>query len=192
MTEATYSMGQFAMIGLILGLFAIIGFRRGVGRELLSFAGVCLGLLVASMLTPALVPLANRGYRLLRLAARGVLSTDDPLPLWQQVKAEQPLITTGGEAGRNHDLHRPLGLRFLQFCDDGAGKSSQVHRTRMQLASRYPRKSHQIVDQPAHVLAGLANPPEKFLAPRIQISCVKFEEHFTKTANAPQRGSQVV
>jgi len=90
----TWNMSQYAMMGLILGIFGFSGFRRGVNRELLSLVGMGLGMLLSAQLAVSLVPMVNRFYKLGRLALSGGLTSDNPVTAWQTVQDLPALVRT--------------------------------------------------------------------------------------------------
>jgi len=88
------TIGYYLPVGATLLFFGFLGFRRGVNRELFSMFGIALGMWLASSLGPALVPLANRLYKLLRFALTEGLTSGDPTAAWQNAKAWPDLIRT--------------------------------------------------------------------------------------------------
>ncbi len=90
----TWNVSQYAVMGLALGLFGFLGFRRGVNRELLSLIGVGIGMLLATQFASSLVPSVNRFYKLGRLAMSGGLASDNPLGAWQSVQQLPALVRT--------------------------------------------------------------------------------------------------
>lgn len=82
----TWDVNQFVFSGLALALFGLVGFRRGVNRELLSVIGIALGMLLSGRLAAAAGPQINRFYKLGRFALGGGLASDDPSAAWQQAK----------------------------------------------------------------------------------------------------------
>jgi hypothetical protein len=94
MPSTTVNVSEFLLMGLILGLFALVGFRRGVHRELISLVGIGLGMLVANGLTSSLVPSVNRYYRMLQFARGGGLSAADPTAAWSATQSAPNLIRT--------------------------------------------------------------------------------------------------
>jgi len=88
-----WDVSQSLVLGLAIGLFGLIGFRRGVNRELLFAVGIVLGVLLASELSGALEPYVNRFYRL------GITS-NDPAAAWQELK-DEPLLIRDAQGQRN-------------------------------------------------------------------------------------------
>src|SRR4030042_1798854 len=74
----TWHVNQYSLVGITLAIFAFVGLRRGISRELLSMVGIGLGMLLANVLAPILGPQVNRFYRLGRFALGGGLAGDDP------------------------------------------------------------------------------------------------------------------
>ncbi|MDY7040822.1 MAG: hypothetical protein SVX38_08155 [Chloroflexota bacterium] len=77
---------------IFVAIFAYLGSRRDVRKELLFFAGLLIGTLLSLVDNKPLVPIANRLYRLILFAIRGGVMTEDPLPIWEAVKARPPLV----------------------------------------------------------------------------------------------------
>jgi len=95
-----WDVSQSLVLGLAIGLFGLIGFRRGVNRELLFAVGIVLGILLASELSGALEPYVNRFYRLGKFALRGGLTSNDPAAAWQELK-DEPLLIRDAQGQRN-------------------------------------------------------------------------------------------
>ena len=93
----TWNVSQYAVMGLALGLFGFLGFRRGVNRELLSLIGIGIGMLLATQFAPSLVPSVNRFYKLGRLAMSGGLTSDNPMEACQSVQQLPALVQTPEE-----------------------------------------------------------------------------------------------
>jgi uncharacterized membrane protein required for colicin V production len=93
------NLSQHTVLIIILACFALIGLRRGVNRELLSFVGIVISIWITDKLGPTLHERINRFYRLGRFALSGGLSADDPAAEWQKAKQLPDLI--GGEAAIN-------------------------------------------------------------------------------------------
>ena len=71
-------MDSRTIVGLFLGLFAVVGFRRGISRELLALMGILLAILISATVAEAASPQVNRLYRYGRAGASIVLGADDP------------------------------------------------------------------------------------------------------------------
>lgn len=97
----TWTINQYVLLGIVLAIFAFLGLKRGVNRELLSMIGVGLGILLADGLAHALQGWINRFYKLGRFALAGGLTADDPTQAWQQIEKLPALVST------------PEDLRFL-------------------------------------------------------------------------------
>jgi hypothetical protein len=79
MTDAlTWSIDQFILLGGTLALFAWLGWKRGINRELLSLAGIGVGILMARPAAEALKPVVNRVYGLAQMAAAGGAGAGGP------------------------------------------------------------------------------------------------------------------
>jgi uncharacterized membrane protein required for colicin V production len=83
---------QTLLLGGLLALFAYMGLRRGVNRELLSTLGIVLGILSSRRLANAFTPWVNRFYRLGRFALSGGLFSDNPAAAWQAASNMPDLI----------------------------------------------------------------------------------------------------
>jgi uncharacterized membrane protein required for colicin V production len=92
--DGIWTVSQQMLIGAAAVLFGYLGFRRGIGRELLQLLGILIGMLVASQLAPAMQGLINRFYRLFRLFSGGGLFVGDLMQAWQEVQALPDLIRT--------------------------------------------------------------------------------------------------
>ncbi|MGI5915041.1 MAG: CvpA family protein [Anaerolineae bacterium] len=90
----TWNVNHYLFLGLILGAFGFIGFRRGAKRELLSLVGIVLGILVAKPLAVMIQPRLNHFYRLARFALSGGLSSPDPMATWTQIRQSPGLVHT--------------------------------------------------------------------------------------------------
>ena len=92
MTSVTWNLNQYLVMGTLLGVFALVGFRRGVNRELLSVIGIGLGIFVAQRTAPTLGPQVNSVYRMMRFALRGGLTSDNPTDAWEQARRLPDLV----------------------------------------------------------------------------------------------------
>lgn len=108
MPSTTVNVSEHVLMGLLLGLFALVGFRRGVHRELISLVGMGLGMLAANALTGPLIPSVNRFYRMARFALGGGMSAADPTVAWRQAQAAPDLIRTAAQ-------QQTLGLVVFLF-----------------------------------------------------------------------------
>ena len=86
------NLGEHTVLIFILACFALIGLRRGVNRELLTFVGILIGIWITDKLGPTLHERVNRFYRLGRFALSGGLSGDDPAAEWQKAKQLPDLV----------------------------------------------------------------------------------------------------
>jgi uncharacterized membrane protein required for colicin V production len=91
---ATWTVSQYLLVGLLMGVFGLIGFRRGVNRELISLLGLGVAVLVATQVAPSLDDQVNRFYRMVRFALGGGLGSDDPAAAWEAAKVLPALIET--------------------------------------------------------------------------------------------------
>ena len=93
----TWDVNQFIFSGLALGLFGLVGFRRGVNRELLSVIGIAIGVMLSGSLAAAVGPQVNRFYKLGRFALGGGLASDDLSAAWQQAEGLPDPFQTPGD-----------------------------------------------------------------------------------------------
>ena len=93
-SAVTWNVNQYMLMGLALGLFGLVGFRRGVNRELLLMIGIALGMWLSSQVAPSLESLVNRLYRMGHLALGGGLTGQDPTAAWQSARELPDLIRT--------------------------------------------------------------------------------------------------
>ena len=104
MTSApSVTIDQSVLLILILGLFALIGLRRGANRELVTVVGLVISYLLVTLTLDSLVPWVNKLYRLARFALAGGLTADDPVTAWSQVQS-LPLLVSTDVARRNLGL----------------------------------------------------------------------------------------
>ncbi len=78
---AVVPVSEYVLIAAALAIFGIIGFRRGVNRELVTFVAVLLALAITGLFTDALVPVVNKLHRIVRFAVSGGLSAGDSAAL---------------------------------------------------------------------------------------------------------------
>ncbi len=70
MTDAlTLTIDQYLLLSVTLALFAFLGWKRGVSRELLSMVGIGLAILAAPRVAPVAQPVINQVHALARSAA---------------------------------------------------------------------------------------------------------------------------
>lgn len=70
MTDAlTLTINQYLLLGITLALFAFLGWKRGVSRELLSMVGIGMAILFAPRFAPVAQPIVNRVSALARQAS---------------------------------------------------------------------------------------------------------------------------
>jgi len=80
------------MLGVFLVVFAYLGLRRGVSRELTLTLGIVLGILISPSMAIGFTPWVNRFYRLGRFALSGGLFSDNPAAAWQATSAVGELV----------------------------------------------------------------------------------------------------
>ena len=93
----TWNVSQYAMLGVLLGFFGIVGFRRGVRRELASLLGIGLAFLIVTYMVGSLVPQVNRIYRLGHFALDGGLGAENPAVVWEQTQDLPALVSGQGD-----------------------------------------------------------------------------------------------
>lgn len=89
-----WDVNRYIFMGIVLGLFGLIGFKRGANRELLSVVAIGVGILVSDRLAQILYPLVNRFHKLAQLALSGGLMADNLAEAWQEVQQLPLLIET--------------------------------------------------------------------------------------------------
>lgn len=85
------------LIVLFCGLFAILGFTRGVRAETWVMAFILIAFVVLQTLGDTVVKYANQIYRLLGFALAGGIIADNPVEIWQRFAGKPPLIETETE-----------------------------------------------------------------------------------------------
>ncbi len=81
-------------IGVVFGL---IGFLRGVAREIITTMGIIIAYGCLRWGEAFLVRWTNKFHKVFVFAAKGGLAADDPTALWPQVANLPPLIETDAE-----------------------------------------------------------------------------------------------
>lgn len=87
-------LDQLTLAIVVVAVFALMGYRRGILRELLATPAIILAPLLAPWLGQLLTPWANRFYRLFLFARFGGLVTDDLAAVMEKVRQVPPLIST--------------------------------------------------------------------------------------------------
>ena len=87
-----WEVSQQFVLGLALGLFGFLGYRRGVNRELLAVLGIVLGMVLSHGIAVGIEPQVNRFYKLAKFALQGGLTSGDPGAVWQTMRNHPPLI----------------------------------------------------------------------------------------------------
>jgi len=88
----SWSVDQYALIGVTLALFGSLGFVRGASRELRSMVGIGVGMLMANALVPHLSKQINSVYKLGRFAFAAI--DGDPGAAWQEAQLLPDLVRT--------------------------------------------------------------------------------------------------
>lgn len=90
----TWTMNQYAVMGIIVCLFGLIGLLRGVRRELFVSAAIVLAVLVVGATSGTLVSPINRMYRMVQFVVQGGMSAENPAAQWQEIGAGPGLVGT--------------------------------------------------------------------------------------------------
>ncbi len=91
---AIVPVSEYTLIGVVLAIFGFIGFRRGVNKELITFIAVLIALVITSLFTDALVPVANRLNRVVQFALKGGLSSGNASAAWEAASQMPDLVST--------------------------------------------------------------------------------------------------
>jgi len=78
-------------------VFGLIGFLRGVAREVITTIGIIIAYLIVRWGESFLIGWTNRFFKMAIFAVRGGLVADDPTAIWAQVRELPPLIEAEGE-----------------------------------------------------------------------------------------------
>ncbi len=87
-------LDQLTLAVVVVAVFAVLGYRRGILRELVATPAIILAPVLAPWLGTVLTPWANRFYRLFMFARFGGLATDDIGAVMEKVRQVPPLICT--------------------------------------------------------------------------------------------------
>ena len=77
-------------------VFGLIGFLRGVAREIITTIGIIIAYVVIRWGESFLIRWTNKFHKLAVFALRGGLTADDPTTVWPKVANLPPLIGTDG------------------------------------------------------------------------------------------------
>ena len=91
------NISNYGLVTAMLVLFGLLGFRRGVSRELISLIGIGMGMLLATALAPKLTRWVNMLYQVVRFILGGGLGAADPVVVWDEASALPPLIRTSAD-----------------------------------------------------------------------------------------------
>jgi hypothetical protein len=78
-------------------VFGLIGFLRGVAREIITAIGIIIAYGFIRWGEASLVRWTNKLHKLLVFAAKGGLAADDPTAIWPRVANLPPLVETDAE-----------------------------------------------------------------------------------------------
>ena len=93
-------LDQLTLAVVVVAIFAVLGYRRGILRELVATPAILLAPLAGAWLGVALTPWANRFYRLFLFARFGGLVSDDLAAIMEKVRQVPPLICTPADTVR--------------------------------------------------------------------------------------------
>src|SRR5262249_11465118 len=91
-------------------------------------------------------------------------------------RAEERAVALLGQSLVDDDLDDSIRLRFLEPPDGRTRERAQVHALMADADARDTAQVEQAVDEPAHVLGGLAHAPEVLLRLGIERLAVVLEE----------------
>ncbi|MFO7695735.1 MAG: CvpA family protein [Anaerolineae bacterium] len=137
---ATWSVNQYVLIAIVASLFGLIGYRRGIRRELIVLLTLVVAIAAVGFITDSLVEPLNRFYYLQKFARVGGLGADDPSAVWREVRGAPELI----ESERSRDV-----LKIGLF--GGVALLAYI------LSARYGRARVGVVDGVLGLLVGLLN-----------------------------------
>ncbi len=89
---------EATVVGGALLVFVVVGYRRGVARELPTLFGLGAGWLLASLVGPGLTERLNRLYRAARFVVEDALGREDSTAIWERVRALPDIIRTDTDA----------------------------------------------------------------------------------------------
>lgn len=90
----TVPVNEYVLIAIALAVFGLIGFRRGVNREFITFAGVLVALAVTSLFANSMLPLVNKMYRIAHFVFAGGINAENPTVGWNEAKQLPDLVRT--------------------------------------------------------------------------------------------------
>jgi hypothetical protein len=90
----TVSINEYVLIAIALAVFGVIGFRRGVNRELITFASVLIALAISSLFAGSMLTFANRMYRIAHFVFAGGINAENPNIGWNEAKLLPDLISS--------------------------------------------------------------------------------------------------
>ncbi len=90
----TWTMSQYVVLLLLVGVFGIIGFVRGIRRELIVFGALVVGAAVLGLAGESIARPVNRLYDFQRFFFAGGAAAEDPAMVWRQVSEAPALIDT--------------------------------------------------------------------------------------------------
>jgi len=93
----TWNLSSFVLLGLLLGIFGVLGFKRGIRRELIGLVGIIVAILIVSQSLPSLKPKINQMYRMARLAWNIGVQKQDPGQAWAEASQQPDIIQSSDE-----------------------------------------------------------------------------------------------
>ena len=101
------ALTKLQVLAIIGAVFGLIGFSRGVAREIITTLGIIATYAVIRWGESFLVRWTNKFHKLLIFAAKGGMAAEDPTAIWPQVANLPPLVETESER---------LFLRLIVFA----------------------------------------------------------------------------
>ena len=108
-SAATWTVDQHVVLAVVLGLFGLSGYRRGIDREFLLAVGILLAMAVSGSLASSVQHQVNRVHKLSRFALVGGLTSGDPSAAWRSVSGQPALVQTSADLGT-------LGVAIFLMC----------------------------------------------------------------------------
>lgn len=93
-------LDQLTIAFAVVVLFGVIGYHRGILRELVAAPAILIAPVVGPWLGTVLRPWVNRFYKLFVFARFGGLATDDLAAVMERVKTVPPLVCTQDDVVR--------------------------------------------------------------------------------------------
>jgi uncharacterized membrane protein required for colicin V production len=91
---ATLTVNHYVLLTVMLAVFGVLGFRRGVNRELLALIGIGLGIWLGSGLGLVLKAWVNMTYKLGQFALTGGIRSADRAATWDAMRNMPDMVST--------------------------------------------------------------------------------------------------